>query len=82
MQYLPENIERPNIAGNSQGLESGSDEPVSSDNENVTIIGTSRHFWILQYVFDKLDYDYKSPNNMVSKKTLEGIEDGSEKVTR
>jgi hypothetical protein len=34
----------------------------------------------LQYVFDKLDYDYKSPNNMVSKRALEGIEDGSEKV--
>ena len=80
MQYLPEGIEKTNIAGNSQGLESVSDRPVSSKDENVTIIGTSRHFWILQYVFDKLGYDYKSPNNMVSKKTLEGIEDGSEKV--
>ena len=52
----------------------------SSENEHVTIIGTSRHFWILQYVFDKLAYDYKSPNNMISKKTLESVEDGSEKV--
>ena len=53
---------------------------MSSEDENVTIIGTSRHFWILQYVFDKLGYEYKSPNNMMSKKTLEGIEDGSENV--
>ena len=78
VQYLPQGLEKPNIAGNSQGLESVSEDLTNS--ENVTIIGTSRHFWILQYVFDKLDYDYKSPNNMVSKKTLEGIEDGSEKV--
>jgi hypothetical protein len=34
----------------------------------------------LQYVFDKLDYDYKSPNNMISKKKLEGIEDGTDRV--
>ena len=78
VQYLPQGLEKPNIAGNGQGLESVSEDLTNS--ENVTIIGTSRHFWILQYVFDKLDYDYKSPNNMVSKKTLEGIEDGSEKV--
>jgi hypothetical protein len=78
VQYLPQGLENPNIAGDSQGLESVSEDLTNS--ENVTIIGTSRHFWILQYVFDKLDYDYKSPNNMVSKKTLEGIEDGSEKV--
>ena len=78
VQYLPQGLEKSNIAGNSQGLESVSEDLTNS--ENVTIIGTSRHFWILQYVFDKLEYDYKSPNNMVSKKTLEGIEDGSEKV--
>ena len=78
VQYLPQGLEKSNIAGNSQGLESVSEDLTNS--ENVTIIGTSRHFWILQYVFDKLEYDYKSPNNMISKKTLEGIEDGSEKV--
>jgi hypothetical protein len=78
VQYLPQSLEKSNISGNSQGLESVSRDLTNS--ENVTIIGTSRHFWILQYVFDKLEYDYKSPNNMISKKTLEGIEDGSEKV--
>ena len=78
VQYLPQGLEKPNISGNSQGLKSVIEDPTNS--ENVTIIGTSRHFWILQYVFDKLEYDYKSPNNMVSKKTLEGVEDGSVKV--
>jgi Dolichyl-phosphate-mannose-protein mannosyltransferase len=78
VQYLPQGLEKHNIAGNSQGLESVSEDLRNS--ENVTIIGTSRHFWILQYVFDKLEFDYKSPNNMISKKTLEGVEDGSEKV--
>ena len=80
VQHLPGNIEKVNIVENSQGLDSTSYKPVSSGDENVTIIGTSRHFWILQYVFDKLGYEYKSPNNMISKKTLEGIEDGTEKV--
>jgi hypothetical protein len=78
VQYLPQGLEKPNIAGNSQGLESVSEDLTNS--ENVTIIGTSRHFWILQYVFDKLEYEYKSPNSMISKKTLEGVEDSSEKV--
>jgi hypothetical protein len=80
VQYLPDNIEKLNIAGNSQGQGSASDNLKSSENEHVTIVGTSRHFWILQYVFNKLEYDYKSPNSMISKKTLEGVEDGSEKV--
>jgi hypothetical protein len=80
VQYLPNANGRPNGLENSPGLQSENDEPLSGDNGHVTIIGTSRHFWILQYVFDRLDYDYKSPNNMVSKKTLEGIEDGTEKV--
>src|SRR5918998_1110770 len=52
----------------------------SSEDEHVTIIGTSRQFWIFQYVFDKLGYDYKSPNNMVSKMTLNNANDGSEKI--
>ena len=78
VQYLPQGLEKPNIFGNSQGFESVNQDLTNS--ENVTIIGTSRHFWILQYVFDKLGYDYKSPNNMVSKKTLEGIEDGSKNL--
>jgi hypothetical protein len=80
VQYLPDANGRPNDLENSPGLQSENDEPLSGDNGHVTIIGTSRHFWILQYVFDRLDYDYKSPNNMVSKKTLEGIEDGTERV--
>jgi hypothetical protein len=80
VQYLPDAIGRPNVVENNPGLQSENEESLRGENGNVTIIGTSRHFWILQYVFDRLDYDYKSPNNMVSKKTLEGIEDGTERV--
>jgi hypothetical protein len=80
VQYLPDANGRLNLVESSSGVQSENDEPLSGDNGHVTIIGTSRHFWILQYVFDRLDYDYKSPNNMVSKKTLEGIEDGTERV--
>jgi hypothetical protein len=69
-----------NVASNSRGLDSGNETLQSGNNKNVTIIGTSKHFWILQYVFDRPEYDYKSPNNMISKKTLEGVEDGSERV--
>jgi Dolichyl-phosphate-mannose-protein mannosyltransferase len=80
VQHLPENIEMLNVASNSRGLDSGNETLQSGNNKNVTIIGTSKHFWILQYVFDRPEYDYKSPNNMISKKTLEGVEDGSERV--
>jgi Dolichyl-phosphate-mannose-protein mannosyltransferase len=80
VQYLPDANGSPNVIENSLGPQSGNEEPLSGEDGHVTIIGTSRHFWILQYVFDRLDYDYKSPNNMVSKKTLEGIEDGTERV--
>ena len=79
-QHLPEDAEIVRIASNSHGSELESDDTKSSKNEHLTIIGTSKHFWIFQYVFDKLEYDYKSPNNMISKKTLENIKDGSEKV--
>ena len=79
-QHLPEDAKIVRVASNSHGSELESDDTKSSKNEHLTIIGTSKHFWIFQYVFDKLEYDYKSPNNMISKKTLENIKDGSEKV--
>jgi hypothetical protein len=75
-EYLPKDDEKLNIADAS----GGSATIDSSENEHVTIIGTSRQFWIFQYVFDKLGYDYKSPNNMVSKMTLRNANDGSEKI--
>ena len=68
VQYLPQGLEKPNIAGNSQGLESVSEDLTNS--ENVTIIGTSRHFWILQYVFDKLDMIINLQTTWLAKKHL------------
>jgi len=79
-QHLPDDAEIVRIASNSHGSEAENDDTKSSKNEHLTIIGTSKQFWIFQYVFDKLEYDYKSPNNMISKKTLENVKDGSEKV--
>ena len=55
-QHLPEDAEIVRIASNSHGSELESDDTKSSKNEHLTIIGTSKHFWIFQYVFDKLEY--------------------------
>ena len=70
-KYLPEDPEKLNIA---------TDGIATKGDEHVTVIGTSKQFWIFQYVFDKLGYDYKSPNNMLSKMKLEDAREGSEKV--
>jgi hypothetical protein len=75
-EYLPKDDEKLKITSAS----GGSATIDSSEDEHVTIIGTSRQFWIFQYVFDKLGYDYKSPNNMVSKAMLRDASDGSEKI--
>jgi hypothetical protein len=75
-EYLPKDDAKLNTASAS----GGSATIDSSENEHVTIIGTSRQFWIFQYVFDKLGYEYKSPNNMVSKMMLRDASDGSEKI--
>jgi hypothetical protein len=79
-QHLPQDSEKVRIASNGHGSELESDDIKSSKNEHLTFIGTSKHFWIFQYVFDKLEFDYKSPNNMISKRTLENVKNGSEKV--
>ena len=46
----------------------------------MTIIGSPSYYWILQYVFDKPDYDYKTQFNLISKNTVENIVEQSEKV--
>jgi hypothetical protein len=79
-QHLPQDSEKVRIASNGHGSELESDDIKRSKNEHLTFIGTSKHFWIFQYVFDKLEFDYKSPNNMISKRTLENVKNGSEKV--
>ena len=32
------------------------------DDDKMTIIGSPSYYWILQYVFDKPDYNYKTQN--------------------
>ena len=72
-QYLP--------AADANRLEVKSDESEGSKNDPVTIVARDHYkFWMFQYVFDELEYDYKTPVNMVSKMTLENAKDGSEKV--
>src|ERR687891_721576 len=50
------------------------------DDDKMTIIGSPSYYWILQYVFDKPDYNYKTQFNLISKNTVENIVDQSEKV--
>jgi hypothetical protein len=50
------------------------------DGDKMTIIGSPGYYWILQYVFDKPDYNYKTQFNLISKNTVENIVDQSEKV--
>jgi hypothetical protein len=79
-QHLPVDAEGSKFTNASDELETISDGTKSSKNENVTIVGNSRQFWIFQYIFDKIGYDYKSKFNMISKATLENAKDGTEKV--
>jgi hypothetical protein len=46
----------------------------------MTVIGSPSYYWMLQYVFDKPQYNYKTQYNLISKSTLENILDQSEKV--
>jgi hypothetical protein len=52
----------------------------SPDDDQVTVIGNPRFNWILQYVFDKPNYIYKTQYNLINIHTLERILEGSEKV--
>jgi hypothetical protein len=61
----------------SNSIQDGAD---ASQNGQVTVIGNPRFYWILQYVFDRPDFNYKTQYNLINKQTLENIMDGSEKV--
>ncbi|MDF3032540.1 MAG: hypothetical protein K0R91_374 [Nitrososphaeraceae archaeon] len=52
----------------------------NTDDDKMTIIGSPSYYWILQYVFDKPDYNYKTQFNLISKNTVENIVEQSEKV--
>ncbi len=70
-QQLPDKANAENNAG-SLGTNANGDK--------MTIIGSPSYYWILQYVFDKPDYNYKTQFNLISKNTVENIVDQSEKV--
>lgn len=50
------------------------------DDSDLTVIGGTRYFWIPQYVFDQKEPSYKTQYNLIGKKSLEDILDGSERV--
>jgi hypothetical protein len=52
----------------------------NAGDDKMTIIGSPSYYWILQYVFDKPDYNYKTQFNLISKNTVENIVEQSEKV--
>ena len=52
----------------------------TQDDGKMTVIGSPSYYWMLQYVFDKPQYNYKTQYNLISKSTLENILDQSEKV--
>ena len=56
------------------------DSGANLDDDKMTIIGSPSYYWILQYVFDKPDYNYKTQFNLISKNTVENIVEQSEKV--
>jgi 4-amino-4-deoxy-L-arabinose transferase-like glycosyltransferase len=62
------------------GLANTSSFGANVDDDKMTIIGSPSYYWILQYVFDKPDYNYKTQFNLISKNTVENIVEQSEKV--
>jgi hypothetical protein len=56
------------------------DESKVSQDDQVTVIGNPRFYWILQYVFDKPHYTYKTQYNLINVHTVERMLEGSEKV--
>jgi hypothetical protein len=70
-EQLPETTSRVDAPRLSEG---------QSDKDKMTIVGSPSYYWILQYVFDKPQYNYKTQYNLISKNTIESIVDQSEKV--
>jgi hypothetical protein len=72
MRHLPSgNPEENNGDINQNMLDSG---------RNLTVVAGPGFYWIMQYVFDKHDYDYRTQYSLISTKTLNNILKGSEKV--
>jgi Ca2+/Na+ antiporter len=74
----------PTIGDSAQSLP-GSDSENDGNNgrievDSLTVIGSPSYYWILQYVYDKPQYNYKTQYNLISKNTVENIVEQSEKV--
>jgi hypothetical protein len=71
MRYLP----------NGNPIESNGyiNENTLDSDAGLTIIIVSP-YWIMQYVFDKYEYDYRTQYSLISMKTLGNMLEGSEKV--
>jgi len=72
MRYLP----------NGDRIQSNGDitENTLDSDAGLTIIGSPGFYWIMQYVFDKNEYDYRTQYSLISMKTVSNILEGSEKV--
>jgi hypothetical protein len=73
MLYLP----------NSDPNKSNSDineKNTANPDGGLTIIASPKFYWIMQHVFDRHDYDYRTQYSLISSKTLSDILRGSEKV--
>ena len=69
------------LATGSDELGAKKNDTDSSKKESVTIVARNPYkYWIFRYVFDKLEYDYKTPLSMISNATLQNARDGSEKI--
>ena len=58
----------------------GTENTLNGVDDSVTVIGDTKYYWILKYVFHKHGYDYKTPFNLININTLERVLQGSEKV--
>jgi hypothetical protein len=72
-RYLPDSN-----PGKSNG--DGTENALTGVDDGVTVIGDTKYYWILKYVFHKNGYDYKTRFNIININTLERILKGSEKV--
>jgi hypothetical protein len=66
--------------GGDSGTEYNKAAIPEGDNSDLTVIGGPRYFWILQYIFDQKEPSYKTQYNLIGKKKLEEILDGSKRV--
>jgi hypothetical protein len=72
MHHLP--------SGNPAENNGDTNQNMLDSGRNLTVVAGPGFYWIMQYVFDKHDYDYRTQYSLISTKTLNNILKGSEKV--